>query len=116
MKIEMKPEWSDEFQMCFSDIEIVRADGEVVFATNQPTDNVTMVSIVKEYFAEVDIEEFQAEVRSWFGDGAEFTCDEFDIMKDGKAISDTERNEFLIHAVDNCGFRVAGGGAVRDFK
>ncbi len=116
MKIEFSPEWSEEFMACFADVDLVRKDGKVVFSTNQQTDGISIKTVVREFFAEIDAEEFQSEVKSYFGRDAEFSGEEFDIMVNGVVIGDDLRDAFLIHIVDECGFRLTDHGPVREFQ
>jgi len=116
MQIVMKPEYSEEHSMCFADVEIVRNDGEVVFCCNQQMDGISAKTITQEFFAEIDAQEFKDELKQYFGNDAEFSCEDFDIVIDGRCITDDRRNQFLIHIVDVCGFRLGDRGPVRDFQ
>jgi hypothetical protein len=116
MQIVMKPEYSEEHSRCFADVEIVRNDGVVVFVCNQQTDGISIKTVTHEFFAEIDAQEFQEEMRQYFGSGAEFSYEEFDIVIGGSCITDDRRNRFLIHIVDVCGFRLGECGPVRDFQ
>lgn len=116
MQVVMKPEYSTEHSMCFADVEIIRNDGTVVFVCNQQTDGISLKTITQEFFAEIDSQRFHMEMRGWFGSTAEFSCEVFDILVDGKEMTDGERVKFLIHIVDVCGFRLGDRGPVRDFQ
>lgn len=117
MQIRFQPAYSEQHGMCFADVEIIRNDGAVVFSTNQQTDGISLITVATEYFAEVDIPEFQAELLRYFGASAEFSSDtDFRIHVQGQPITDDALHRFLIHAVDECGFMLGMQGPIREFQ
>lgn len=116
MKMIFKPEYDEFISACFSDVLIMRdSDQTIAFVCNQQTDGISFATVAREFFAEIDIPIFREEIERYFNGTAEFSETEFDIVVDGRAISNSERDRFLIHLVDVCGFRLSETGPVRDF-